>query len=66
MDAYVERVEVEGIIRGATREIYEAPTLEKLGSAATCDGELKKLNKHLRQMVGLKKPANVITIVYFL
>jgi hypothetical protein len=52
MDAYVERLEVEGISRGATREINEAPAVEKLGSAATGDGELigelKKLNKHLK------------------
>jgi hypothetical protein len=69
MDAYVERFEVEGIIRGATREINQALAVEKLGSATTGNrkliGELKKLNKHLRQMIGLKKQANVITATFY-
>jgi hypothetical protein len=60
---------VEGIIdfrRGATREINQALAMEKF---ATGDGELigevNKLNTHLRQMVALKKQANMITATFY-
>jgi hypothetical protein len=66
MDAYVERLEVEGIIRGTTQEINQAPTVEKFGSDAKGDRKLfGQLNMHLRQIVGLKKQENVISAAFY-
>jgi hypothetical protein len=61
---------VEGIIefrRGATRKTNKASAVENF---ATGDreliGKLKKLNNHVRQIVALKKRANVITAAFYL
>jgi hypothetical protein len=62
MDEYIERLQVEGSIdlRGGGEPessicrrmwIIWAPTV----GDAELKGELKKLNKHLRQMINLKK-----------
>jgi hypothetical protein len=73
-DEYVQRLQVERIIDlgggGAMRELNQASTMERLGSTSvTSDvellGEQKKLIKHLRQMVGSKKQANVINAAFF-
>uniref|UniRef100_A0ACD6AFF4 Uncharacterized protein n=1 Tax=Avena sativa TaxID=4498 RepID=A0ACD6AFF4_AVESA len=68
IDQYVERLQGEGItdLRGyATREINQAPAVEKFSTGdGELIGELNKLNKHLRQMVCLKKQAVVINATF--
>lgn len=73
MDAYIQRLQGLGLLdsRGdATRELNQPSAVENLphdsaaptAGDAELKGELKKMNKNLRQLIELKKQSNLIAL----
>ncbi|CAM0954226.1 unnamed protein product [Alopecurus aequalis] len=67
MDDYVQRLQREGLIdlRGAaTGELNLPPAVQTVGDA-DLKGELKKINKNLKQTIQVKKQANMIALGFY-
>lgn len=74
LDEYINRIELEG----AFLEVNSPPSAEQWGSATVvapvgkADGvaaevkEMKKMNKHLKKLVDLKKQDNLMSVVFYL
>ena len=78
MDDYVQRLQREGLIDlkgAATRDLNLPPAMQNLGDAdlkgaptvgdEDLKGELKKMNKNLKQMIQVKKQANMIALGFY-
>ncbi|CAM0947171.1 unnamed protein product [Alopecurus aequalis] len=78
MDEYVERLQREGLIdfKGApTLELNLPPSVKNMGNAelkgaptvgdADVKGELKKMNKNLKQMIQVMQQANMIALGFY-
>jgi hypothetical protein len=76
MDQYIERIKPKGAIDSmgvASWELDLPSVVEKFGfeidstfGDAKVNGELKKLNKQLRQIIDLKKKANLMNGVFYI
>ena len=76
LDDYVQRLQGEGLIQfngAATRELNLPSAVRNLVSESAAPivvdedvkGELKKMNKNLRQMIQLNKQANLIALGFY-
>ncbi|CAM0944074.1 unnamed protein product [Alopecurus aequalis] len=78
MDEYVERLQREGLIdfKGApTLELNLPPSVKNMGNAelegdpivgdVDLKGELKKMNKNLKQMIQVMQQANMIALGFY-
>ena len=78
MDEYVERLQREGLIdfKGApTLELNLPPSVKNMGNAelkgaptvgdADLKGELKKMNKNLKEMIQVMQQANMIDLGFY-
>jgi hypothetical protein len=75
MDEYIKRLRGEGLLdpRGDYTRGLSAAALENLPQDsvaptvrdADMNGELKKMNKNLKRMIGLKKQSNLIDLGFY-